>query len=101
MQAGKLHPHPEESTRHQEMMSQQELLSRWADLLHGWGIHQVAAALLEAAGPLNIIGAQLVYIGQPVLNGFLDKNSLSSLAWMLEERSQTKNFIQLLREDAR
>lgn len=87
MQAEKLQPNIHEN------------MQRWAGLLQGWGIHQVAAALLEAAGPLNVVGAQLVYISQPVLNGLLDEGSLSSLANMLEEPDQTKTFIQILRED--
>lgn len=95
MQAGKLQPYPQEKTDHQEV------ISRWAGLLQNWKLHQLAAALLEAAGPLNIVGAQLVYLTQPLLNDFLDNGSLSSLAWMLEERDQTKNFIQLLREEPR
>ncbi|HKJ27580.1 MAG TPA: hypothetical protein VJ965_08080 [Anaerolineales bacterium] len=89
MQAEKLQP------------DKQEKMQRWAEQLKDRGLHQVAATLLEAAGPLNIVGAQLVYLSQPVLNGFLDDRSLSSLAWMLEEPAQTKSFIQTLREDAR
>jgi hypothetical protein len=89
LQAEKLQPEPHKN------------LQRWADLLQGWGVHQVAAALLEAAGPLNLVGAQLVYLSQPVLNSLVDDDSLSSLAGMLEEPDQTKTFIQILREDAR
>lgn len=89
MQAGKLQPNIQENMQH------------WAQLLKGWGLHQFAAAWLEVAGPLNVVGAQLVYLTQPVLNGFLDDRSLSSLAWMLEEPEQTKTFIQFLREDVR
>lgn len=89
LQAGKLQP------------DTQETMQRWAGLLQGWGVHQVAAALLEASGPLKVVGAQLVYLSQPVLRGFLDGGSLSTLAGMLEEPEQTKTFIEFLRKDAR
>ena len=101
MQAGKLQPIPQEKMPQPETLAHREIMSHWAGLLQGWGLHQLAAVLLDAAGPLNIVGAQLVYLSQPILNGFLDDSSLSSLAWMLEERDQTKTFIQLLREEPR
>lgn len=89
MQARKLQP------------TSQETLQHWAGLLRGWGVHQVAAALLEASGPLKVVGAQLVYLSQPVLGGFLDDGSLTTLAEMLEKPDQTKTFIAFLRKDAR
>ena len=41
----------------------------WANQLHMWGVNDLVATLLEALGPLTILGAQLVYIGQPLLTG--------------------------------
>ena len=88
MQATKLQP------------DHQTIMRSWADRLQRWQVHQLAAALLEAGGPLNLVGAQLVYLGQPVLGGFFADDQLVTLAEMLEEPAQTKNFIRYLREEA-
>ncbi|MEN8241746.1 MAG: hypothetical protein ABFS17_07485 [Chloroflexota bacterium] len=64
------------------------------------GLHQFAAAFLEASGPLNLVGAQLVFLGQPVLSSMLAGSKLTTLAHMLEEPEQTELFIRCLREDS-
>ena len=61
---------------------------------------QIAAALLEAGGPLKIIGAQLVFIGQPLFSGLLSSERLDLLAGILEEPEKTSRFVQYLREEA-
>ena len=71
----------------------------WAQRLRRWGLNQFAAAILEASGPLNLIGAQLVYIGQPVLNSVFADRHLNALAQALEDPDQTQAFIHYLRED--
>ena len=70
----------------------------WANRLKGWGLQDFAASFLEAAGPINLIGAQLVYVAQPLLGSVLPSEHLDSLASMLEEPGQTKAFISYLRE---
>ena len=87
MQATKLQP------------DQQSLMQSWASRLQQWRVHQLAAALLEASGPLKLVGAQLVYLGQPLLGGLVANEQLDALAHMLEEPAQTKNFIRYLREE--
>lgn len=72
----------------------------WANRLQQWRVHQFAAALLEASGPLKLVGAQLVYLGQPLLGGLVANEQLERLAEMLEEPAQTKLFIRYLREEA-
>jgi hypothetical protein len=49
--------------------------------------------LLEAGGPLTVLGAQAVYLGQPFLGG----KKLDSLAHMLEEDEETQAFARYLR----
>jgi hypothetical protein len=78
---------------------QQTILQGWANRLQQWRVHQLAAALLEASGPLKLVGAQLVYLGQPILGGFVANEQLNMLAEMLEEPTQTKMFIRYLREE--
>lgn len=88
MQAGKLQP------------SNQQTYHTWANRLRQWGLHQLTAALLEAGGPLNLVSAQLVHIGQPVLGSFVAKPQLDALADLLEEPDQTRAFVECLREDS-
>ena len=71
----------------------------WAQRLQHWGLESFAAALLESAGPLKLLGAQLVYIGQPTLNGFLPDEQLSALANLLENDVHSSSFVKILREE--
>jgi hypothetical protein len=68
---------------------------KWAHFLQRWGLNGPAAALLEAAGPLTVIAAQLLYFGQPFVPG---QQSLA-LAEMLENRQEGRAFAAFLREE--
>ena len=70
----------------------------WAGKLHMWGVDDIAATLLEVLGPLNTLGAQFVYIGQPLLNGGTPDAHLVALAHMLENSAETQAFVNYLRE---
>jgi hypothetical protein len=63
------------------------------------GIHQWTAAMLETSGPLQIIGAQLIYLCQPMLSTFFPEQRLIPLAHLLEDPVETQEFIRRLRED--
>ncbi|UCF27696.1 MAG: hypothetical protein JSW42_13870 [Chloroflexota bacterium] len=71
----------------------------WANALHRWGLQNLVASFLEAAGPLTLIGAQVVYVGQPILRGILPEGHLSALTGMLEDDSQRKEFVMYLQEE--
>jgi hypothetical protein len=70
----------------------------WSDRLKRWGMNEFAAAFLEASGPLNLVGAQLVYISQPVLSGIVPAGQINALASLLEEPERTEAFVKSLRE---
>ena len=70
----------------------------WANALHRWGLQNLVASFLEAAGPLTLIGAQAVYVGQPILRGILPEGHLSALTGMLEDDSQREEFVMYLQE---
>lgn len=72
----------------------------WADRLKQWGLQDYAASALEASDPINLVGAQLVYISQPLLGGIFPTTHLNALASLLEEPEETQAFISLLREAA-
>ena len=67
--------------------------SKWAESLRRLKLDGIAAWLLEAGGPLTILGAQAVYMSQPFIGG----KNLDSLAHMLEEDDQTQAFARYLR----
>lgn len=70
----------------------------WSSNLHRWGLQSLVASFLEAAGPLAMIGAQVVYVGQPILRDFIPAAQLSALAIMLEDNDQRDAFINCLRK---
>ena len=70
----------------------------WVKTLHRWGVEDLVASILEAAGPLTIIGAQLIYIGQPILNGVVPDGHLAALTGTLEDDEQRDAFVIYLRE---
>jgi hypothetical protein len=74
------------------MQSQSEW-STWAESLRRLKLDVLAAWFLEAGGPLTVLGAQAVYLGQPFLGG----KKLDSLAHMLEEDEETQAFARYLR----
>lgn len=76
----------------------QHIWRGWADVLRRWGINGGTAVLLEIAGPLTLLAAQAVYLGQPLLSGWMPGSKFSALAGMLEDPKKTQVFIQYLRE---
>jgi len=71
---------------------------KWADRLQDSGLCGLAAALLQASGPLTLVGAQLVYLSQPVFNSLVPDEQLKALAALLEEPARTEAFIDQLRK---
>ena len=79
------------------MDTNQHIWKIWADKLHRWGMLDFAASLLDATGPLNLLGAQVVYLGQPLFDQVLPAEHLDALALMLEDPDQTQAFTTFLR----
>ena len=69
---------------------------KWAKMLQRWGLQEITAVVLDAVKPLNILGAQVVYLVQPVFKQLAAKDHLEALANMLENPNQTQAFISLL-----
>lgn len=68
----------------------------WVDSLRRQGVADLAAWLLDAAGPLNILGAQALYLSQP----FLPSTSIQgmrALAHLLEQEDEARDFTTLLK----
>lgn len=81
------------------VISHPHIWRNWAHALHRWGLEDWVAVFLESAGPLTVLGAQMVYLGQPLLQHALPKDQLAALAGMLEEPAQAQAFADFLRED--
>jgi hypothetical protein len=71
----------------------------WARFLHRFEMERPAAYLLEAAGPLTILLAQAVILGQPFLSDPLKRERWAALAEMLENPAEAKAFASFLKEE--
>jgi hypothetical protein len=69
---------------------------RWAESLRRWELQGLAAWLMDAAGPLRLFSAQVLYFSQPFLGG----RPFLALAEMLEDEDQAGAFAALLREES-
>jgi hypothetical protein len=70
----------------------------WAQSLTRRGLNEIAVVTLEALGPLVVLLAQIVYIGQPFFRGLLPEQQWPSLIAMLEDQQQRNDFIALLED---
>ncbi len=71
----------------------------WAAFLHRHGLENLAAWLLEAAGPLTVLGAQVLYMGGPLLRPAFSDAQRDALAGLLEDRDEALAFSAYLREE--
>jgi hypothetical protein len=78
--------------------SNQFIWKDWADSLHQWGLKELIAVFLDAMGPLNLLGAQVVYISQPFFSQLLPEGHWDALADVLENPTQTQAFTAYLRQ---
>ncbi len=82
------------------MQKDRSFWPEWAHILHQWGLSETVAALLDAAGPLNMILAQFVFAGQPFLGQVVAKERLTALAGLFEDQEETRSFAAYIREES-
>ena len=80
------------------MDGDQRLWRSWAAAIQGWGIENWLASLIESLGPLTILGAQLVYLAEPLINRMVPDDHLNAAARLLEDTNQARAFARMLRE---
>lgn len=80
------------------MKQNSQIWEIWADNLNRWGVKDLTVTILEALGPLSLLGAQLVYVGQPFIDSFLPKGYLESLANLFENPQEKQEFIAFLQQ---
>jgi hypothetical protein len=68
----------------------------WTHSLKQFGLDQIAAVFLEAAGPLNVLLAQFVYIGQPFLQNLFPGGQVQHFARLLEDPNEASAFAAFL-----
>ena len=71
----------------------------WMSTLRRWGLDEIAAIFLEAAGPLNILLAQFVYVGQPFLQSAFPGRQVQVLARLLEDPEESRAFAAFLQTE--
>jgi hypothetical protein len=71
----------------------------WAENLRRWGLQDITAWLIEAVGPVQFLGAQVVYVGQPVLRIFVPDGHITAFAQVLEEPQAAQAFAAYLRKE--
>lgn len=81
------------------MQSDRSFWEEWALNLQRLGLREIAASLLDVAGPLTIFLAQAVYMGQPFLHGTLPGDRLQALAHLFENPDESRSFANFLREE--
>lgn len=82
------------------MQKDRSFWSEWAHFLHHWGLAELIAALLDAAGPLNVFLAQVMYAGRPFLGQIFQADRLEALADLFEDQEESKSFAAFLREES-
>lgn len=80
------------------MGKEPEIWKAWLSFLRRWGMQEIAAFLLEATGPLNLLSAQIVHITHPFLSLLASNDHLDALTEMFENQSKQKAFLSYLRQ---
>jgi hypothetical protein len=80
------------------MDENQQIWTSWARTLQRWGIKNGAASLLETAGSLTVLFAQVLYLSQPLLSSAVSSRSLHAFAQVLENPIDRREFVSFLRE---
>ncbi len=75
----------------------QPVWGEWDQFLQRWKVKDFAAAFIDAAGPMNIILAQMLHFAGPFVNILNPQNRWASLADTLEDQQQSRAFAAFLR----
>lgn len=79
------------------MVKNRHIWNDWAETLHRWGVQEIVATLLEATEPLNFIGAQFVYLSQPILSHVWPEDHIHAFTDLLENPAEARAFTHFLR----
>jgi hypothetical protein len=87
-------------------MSKQEAgrdqwLDQWAERIHHSGLSPVALPLLEVSRGLGFLASQALLLGQPVLTGLVDKESINRYVALLEDPAALDDLIKRIERKAK
>jgi hypothetical protein len=68
----------------------------WTSSLRKQGLTELAAWFLDAAGPFNVLAAQILYLGQPFLPSSTN-DRMRALAYLLEQEDEARAFVAQLK----
>ena len=68
---------------------------KWSETLSRFHLKGLVGWLLEAGEPLALVGAQLLYVGEPFIGG----STVKELAAFLEDQEETRAFAAFLRKE--
>lgn len=80
------------------MNAEGDLWCKWAAFLQRWGLEQITASLLEAGAALAVIGAQMIYLSEPLFRSTPWQGQLLALEKLFDDPKNLHHFIHLLRE---
>jgi hypothetical protein len=69
----------------------------WAGFLRRHRLESMVAWVLESASPLTVLGAQVLYLGGPLLGPVLPDGQINALARLLEDHDEVMAFAAYLR----
>jgi hypothetical protein len=78
------------------MQSSRTYWLAWMGALRRLRLEGFVAWLLDAGGPFNVIGAQLLYISQPLVTSSIG-DGMRALANLLEQEDESRAFAALLK----
>ena len=81
-------------------LDRDEARTSWSSLaavLQKYGLDGPVAWLLDALGPLTVLGAQLLHFGEPFLRSSHSSTSLDEIVYLLEEPEESRAFAAYLR----
>ena len=80
------------------MKKNPQIWQTWAEILNRWMVKDLTVSILEALGPLCLLGTQFIYMAQPFLAPLFSEGHLDMLADLLEDPQEMQAFIVVLRQ---
>jgi len=80
-------------------MEYEQIWRMWAENLRRWRLLDFATWFFDSVSPAHLVGAQLVYLGEPLLEAFVPNGQFKALANILEKPDQARAFVLFLKED--
>jgi hypothetical protein len=72
--------------------------SPWAAFLRRYGLESLAVWVLEASGPLALLGAQALTMASPLLQPAFTPGRVEALTSLLEDQDERLAFTEYLRK---